>query len=255
MKTQFANLDRNTAFTLVELMVVISVIAILIAMLLPALGRSLERGRRVSCLDNVRQATLGMIQYSHDNNGDWIGAYERGPVVDMNYLQKFLHADPRLFICPSTKNQLPYGMRTTKSGASSYPDLMTPAFDGRHKRGRSYDPLPYFADRENLWNGNWNWMATLRYVAKKESSLGSYQHKYDAFGLSGYSPKPSEVWVYMDNDHMDRPYYPDPENNHGIDGMNVAFFDGHLEWIKRPSFVLSYETSQDNNRSRVYPRK
>jgi prepilin-type N-terminal cleavage/methylation domain-containing protein/prepilin-type processing-associated H-X9-DG protein len=75
LKGSLAKRFAHAGFTLIELLVVIAIIAILMGILMPALARVREQGKRATCLSNLKQLTIAWIMYADDNddklvNGD-----------------------------------------------------------------------------------------------------------------------------------------------------------------------------------------
>jgi|GEM_PF-444270 len=153
----WAGRSWKKAFTLIELLVVIAIIAILAAMLLPALSRAKDRALGAGCLSNTRQIAIGVTLYAGDNldvfpmpnpwwspgpylnsagkkcGGEWnarppSAAQPDGQPNTIAPMIKSYTGNPRVWVCPKRKRGLTY---TTEPGNfdPSYTGLLSYGFN------------------------------------------------------------------------------------------------------------------------------
>jgi len=217
--------DRNIVsqkphgFTLIDLLVVVAIIAILAAMLLPALSQARERARQAKCMSNLKQLGLIITMYANDygeyiprrmTTGEGIWTV---PLRNAGYL-KSAYPNPasNILICPTN-------FIYVKSNPSYY-------VNGTYGYNRTISG--YWYKNTRLYAENWKKLSDFDnlsnhfILADKKGTSSSYDH---AFSISKneeevFPPSaPSAAIGGFSYSH----------NN----GANLLFLDGHVLWISR----------------------
>jgi prepilin-type processing-associated H-X9-DG protein len=192
--------------------------------------------------------------YAQDFNGKFSGASESYYDDNLNWMYQNYAKSLKLFVCPSTKNNV----RPDQAANGEVIDLQVLAPD-KDSNGYSYENFLWWryegASKAGYPNEATGSAATfsLNQARKTEARVSSRPHySNEGLGLQGQVAGPSRTWLTVDGDNKFNPQnvynnYPDKSDNHGADGGNANFCDGHVEWAKEKGkrYIVLRELSQD----------
>lgn len=110
MSSAYCRMKCVIGFTLTELLVVITIISVLAGLLMPALSRVKEMGRRTVCMNNLRQLGPAFVMYTTDNDGFFPPALWTYPILPYTGMKiSSLDYLPKVYACPTDKYFNPAG--------------------------------------------------------------------------------------------------------------------------------------------------
>jgi len=203
-------MGRGRGFTLIELLVVIAIIAILAAILFPVFARAREKARTASCLNNVKQLTLGIMMYVQDYDETYPAAYNYAPVNPttwMNPVMPYIKND-QVMKCPSGRKSQDYGVNSSVCLLPS-----SPPHTARKKLSEVKRPAEVFLLMDSA---TYYCSRTTMYVCAYIPGTCCGCNPDDHVSGPGYEWTPDTLYDLTVGRH-----------NHGV---NAGYCDGHSKW-------------------------